>query len=126
MGTLPANLGAAVVELEGDTVLREALGEHIFTHYLDSKKKEWGEYIAQVSDWELKTYLPTYCALERSGGLETGGGISGLAVCFVAQAPRASAMDWVRIAVTATSSVDRPGCSAWRISSTTSRMRLKS
>jgi len=60
MGTLPANLGAAVVELEGDTVLREALGEHIFTHYLDSKKKEWGEYISQVSDWELETYLPTY------------------------------------------------------------------
>ena len=60
MGTLPANLGEAVIEFEKNSVLKEALGEHIFTHYVDAKKKEWGEYIAQVSDWELKTYLPTY------------------------------------------------------------------
>lgn len=60
MGTLPANLGEAIVEFEKDAVIREALGEHIFVHYVDAKKKEWGEYIAQVSDWELETYLPTY------------------------------------------------------------------
>ncbi len=60
MGTLPANLAEAVAELEADEVLRDALGEHILTHYVEAKKEEWTDYIAQVSEWELETYLPTY------------------------------------------------------------------
>ena len=58
--TLPANLGAAVDALEGDDLVREALGEHVFTHFVDAKRKEWSEYIAQVSGWELEEYLATY------------------------------------------------------------------
>jgi glutamine synthetase len=58
--TLPANLGEAVEELAGDEVLVEALGEHIVSHFVDAKRKEWSRYIAQVSEWELETYLATY------------------------------------------------------------------
>jgi glutamine synthetase len=60
MRALPANLGEAVVELGKDDVLREALGEHTFTHFVEAKKAEWGEYIAQVTTWELEAYLTTY------------------------------------------------------------------
>ncbi len=58
--TLPANLGEAVAELEANETIRGALGEHIFSHFVEAKKAEWGEFVAQVSEWELATYLPTY------------------------------------------------------------------
>ncbi|MFQ5688822.1 MAG: type I glutamate--ammonia ligase [Gemmatimonadota bacterium] len=60
MDTLPANLAEAIQELETDEVLCEALGDHIVTHFLEAKKAEWSDYIAQVSSWELERYLPTY------------------------------------------------------------------
>jgi glutamine synthetase len=60
MDSLPANLKEAVEELEKDDVLTEALGEHILTHFVEAKQKEWSDYIAQVTDWELATYLATY------------------------------------------------------------------
>ncbi|MFQ5678544.1 MAG: type I glutamate--ammonia ligase [Gemmatimonadota bacterium] len=60
MDTLPANLAEAIGELENDEILREAMGEHILAHFVQAKKEEWSEYIAQVTGWELETYLPTY------------------------------------------------------------------
>jgi glutamine synthetase len=58
--TLPANLGEAVDELEADEVLRDALGEHIMSHFVDAKRTEWKNYIAQVTDWEIREYLASY------------------------------------------------------------------
>ena len=58
--TLPANLGEAIGELEQDSVLKDALGEHIFEHFVEAKREEWSDYIAQVSDWELNRYLGQY------------------------------------------------------------------
>jgi len=58
--SLPANLGEAVDVLEKDKVLREALGEHIFQHFLEAKRREWAEYIAAVHPWEVDRYLATY------------------------------------------------------------------
>jgi len=58
--TLPANLGDAVEALERDEVVSAALGDHILKHFVDAKKKEWSEYIAEVTDWELEQYLATY------------------------------------------------------------------
>jgi glutamine synthetase len=60
MRALPANLGEAVIELEKSDVLKQALGEHIFTHFVEAKKAEWAEYISQVTPWELETYLGAY------------------------------------------------------------------
>ena len=58
--TLPQNLGEAVEELVADPVMQEALGDHILSHFADAKRKEWSEYIAQVTGWEMENYLATY------------------------------------------------------------------
>ncbi|HJP86355.1 MAG TPA: type I glutamate--ammonia ligase [Gemmatimonadaceae bacterium] len=57
---LPHNLAEACDELEKDTVMREALGEHVTDHFLTAKRLEWQEYISQVSPWELENYLAKY------------------------------------------------------------------
>jgi glutamine synthetase len=58
--TLPGNLSEAISALERDELVREALGNHIASHYIDAKRQEWNEYIAQVHEWELQRYLGTY------------------------------------------------------------------
>ena len=40
--------------------VRDVLGEHIFSHYVEAKRKEWTEYIARVHQWEIDRYLATY------------------------------------------------------------------
>jgi glutamine synthetase len=57
---LPGTLGEALDELEADPVIREALGDHVFNHYLAAKRTEWDEYRTQVSDWEVDRYLDQY------------------------------------------------------------------
>jgi glutamine synthetase len=57
---LPHNLEEACNELEKDTVIKEALGEHITSNFLAAKRLEWEEYITQVSQWELDNYLAKY------------------------------------------------------------------
>ncbi len=57
---LPHNLEEACNELEKDTVVTEALGEHITTQFLAAKRLEWESYITQVSQWELDNYLAKY------------------------------------------------------------------
>ena len=57
---LPGTLGEALDELERDDVIREALGDHIFNHYVDAKRAEWDEYRTQVSDWEVERYLDEF------------------------------------------------------------------
>ena len=55
-----ARLEAEIAELEKSETMRQVLGEHLFTNFLQSKKKEWSEYISQVSSWELDRYLTSY------------------------------------------------------------------
>jgi glutamine synthetase len=57
---LPANLLEAVQNLEKNKVMREALSEHIFNHFVAAKKMEWSTYISQVHQWELDRYLSYY------------------------------------------------------------------
>jgi glutamine synthetase len=57
---LPGDLDRALDALEKDDVIRAALGDHIFTHFVSAKRAEWSEYIAQVHAWELDRYLATY------------------------------------------------------------------
>lgn len=57
---LPHNLEEACNELEKDTVIKDALGEHITSNFLTAKRQEWEEYITQVSQWELDNYLAKY------------------------------------------------------------------
>ncbi len=57
---LPHNLEEACNELERDQVIKDALGEHITSNFLEAKRQEWQEYITQVSQWELDNYLAKY------------------------------------------------------------------
>jgi glutamine synthetase len=54
---LPETLGEAIEELAGSELVLKALGEHIFTRYVDLKRAEWDEYRVEVSPWELNRYL---------------------------------------------------------------------
>ena len=55
---LPGSMGEALALAEESTLLREALGEHIFTSFIRNKKIEWGEYRSTVTDYEISRYLP--------------------------------------------------------------------
>jgi glutamine synthetase len=57
---LPGTLAEALDELEADPVIREALGEHIYTRFVEAKRQEWEEYRAQVTPWELDRYLEAF------------------------------------------------------------------
>ena len=53
---LPGNLFQALGFLEKDEIIKNALGEHIYNHFLEIKRKEWLRYSTQVTDWDLKEY----------------------------------------------------------------------
>ncbi len=57
---LPATLGEALEDLKRDTIIREALGEHIADRFLEAKTIEWNEYRKQVHAWELERYLEMF------------------------------------------------------------------
>ena len=57
---LPANLWEAIVMMQKDPVVTGALGDHILTHFVDAKQKEWKEYISRVHPWEIESYLEQY------------------------------------------------------------------
>ena len=57
---LPANLSEALDEMEESTLVRAALGDHIFEWFLLNKRAEWSEYQRQVTPFELETYLPNW------------------------------------------------------------------
>lgn len=58
LNSLPVNLFEAVAETEKSKLVREALGEHIFSRFIINKKMEWDEYRIQITSHELKKYLP--------------------------------------------------------------------
>jgi glutamine synthetase len=57
---LPGTLGEAIEELERDPVICEALGDHVLSHFVESRREEWDEYRTQVSQWEVDKYLEAY------------------------------------------------------------------
>jgi len=58
IGTLPGSLWEAIELVEVSEIVRKALGEHLFHAFIKNKKIEWDLYRAQVTDYELKRYLP--------------------------------------------------------------------
>jgi glutamine synthetase len=58
IGTLPGSLSEAISYAEGSKLLRETLGEHVFHTFITNKKIEWDLYRTQVTDYEIKRYLP--------------------------------------------------------------------
>ena len=58
MASLPGNLFEAILETEKSQFVKETLGEHIFSRFLFNKKKEWEDYRMQITEHEIKRYLP--------------------------------------------------------------------
>ena len=57
---LPGTLREAVGALQKDRVIRDALGAHVFDHFIDAKTIEFDDYRVTVHDWELQNYLSEY------------------------------------------------------------------
>jgi glutamine synthetase len=55
---LPGSLHEAIVEVEKSSVVKKALGDHIFNKFLENKKIEWDAFRMHVSDYEIDRYLP--------------------------------------------------------------------
>ena len=55
---LPGSLWEAIQMAEGSQLLRRCLGEHVFHTLIQNKKIEWSEYRRQVTDYEVRRYLP--------------------------------------------------------------------
>jgi len=51
--SLPDSLGGAVHLLEHSEIIRKALGDHVFSRFIELKKKEWEEYRMQLTDYEM-------------------------------------------------------------------------
>jgi glutamine synthetase len=58
IGTLPSNLLEAITLTEKSELVRKALGDHIFNAFITNKKIEWDYYRTQVTNYEIRRYLP--------------------------------------------------------------------
>lgn len=54
---LPRDLKEALGEFQQDTLIKEAIGQHIYNKFLEAKEKEWEEYCTYVGEWEVEKYL---------------------------------------------------------------------
>jgi glutamine synthetase len=55
---LPGSLIEAIHLTEKSKLVRAALGDHIFNHFVENKKVEWDRYRIQVTSYEIEKYLP--------------------------------------------------------------------
>ena len=58
IGTLPGSLDEAIKLTENSELVRKTLGEHVFNAFIENKKLEWDKYRIQITEYELKRYLP--------------------------------------------------------------------
>jgi glutamine synthetase len=56
--SLPGSLNDAIELTEKSELVKEALGDHVFNAFIANKKAEWDDYRMNVTQWELKKYLP--------------------------------------------------------------------
>ena len=54
---VPESLGAALVELEKDEIVRSAMPGRLYDVFRHYKRDEWERYLAAVTDWERDEYL---------------------------------------------------------------------
>jgi glutamine synthetase len=57
---LPATLAQALDLLKTDEVIINALGEHLFEHFMEAKEIEWDMFRTQVHPWEREQYMSQY------------------------------------------------------------------
>ncbi len=56
--TLPDSLYASVEIAARSDLVRETLGEHVFSKFIENKYIEWDNYRVQVTEYETKKYMP--------------------------------------------------------------------
>jgi glutamine synthetase len=56
---LPGSLAEALRELEGNEVIKQALGPELYEAFTRAKWAEWDAYRTRVTDWEIEYYLET-------------------------------------------------------------------
>ncbi|MCU1576128.1 MAG: glnA, partial [Leifsonia sp.] len=54
---LPASLDHAISFMEESELVAETLGEQVFNYVLLNKRRDWHDYRAQVTPYELETNL---------------------------------------------------------------------
>lgn len=60
IGSLPGSLEEALECMKEDVLIRETLGEHIYSRFIEAKENEWNDYRSRVTPWELDAYLTKY------------------------------------------------------------------
>ncbi|MDD3594521.1 MAG: type I glutamate--ammonia ligase [Candidatus Gastranaerophilales bacterium] len=60
INSLPSSLNEALDIMERSTIVRLALGEHIYNEFISAKRREWDSFSTYVSGWELDRYLARY------------------------------------------------------------------
>ncbi len=58
IGSLPSSLPEAIELAEKSSLVREVLGDHLFTNLIANKRMEWDRYRVHVSQYEIDTFLP--------------------------------------------------------------------
>lgn len=58
IASLPGSLKEAIDLTAKSSLVREALGDHVFEKFIENKLIEWDDYRMHVTDFELKKYLP--------------------------------------------------------------------
>ncbi|MCX6006030.1 MAG: glutamine synthetase, partial [Chloroflexi bacterium] len=56
--TLPGSLEEAIALTEKSALVKKALGDHLFNAFIQNKKVEYNQYRIQVTEYEIKKYLP--------------------------------------------------------------------
>jgi glutamine synthetase len=59
IGSLPGSLRDALDAMERSELMAETLGEHVFENFLVNKRREWADYKADVTPFEIARYLGT-------------------------------------------------------------------
>lgn len=54
---LPANLKEAIDAFKASSLMKEVLGHHIFSKFIDLKTKEWDDFRTAVTQWEIDRYI---------------------------------------------------------------------
>ncbi|UQS82569.1 type I glutamate--ammonia ligase [Bombilactobacillus folatiphilus] len=57
---LPSTLHNAIKELKKDSTVTQAMGEHLYKSFVDSREFEWDAYRQTVSSWEREQYLKRF------------------------------------------------------------------
>ncbi|WP_242282402.1 type I glutamate--ammonia ligase [Bacillus cereus group sp. BfR-BA-01346] len=57
---LPATLAQALITLQSNEVISNALGDHLLEHFIEAKEIEWDIFRTQVHQWERDQYMSLY------------------------------------------------------------------